>query len=136
LLADPSLDRFCAMQHVVVSLMGAPFGFVDSALALENRSRRVALTVPNFMTALGVIASSDLVGAMPRLLVSMYGPCFGLASIEMPVQVPQLPISVVATRAALTDAGVAWLWKFLPDVLKDPEPLMLCQRILLEGPPP
>jgi len=24
LLADPTLDRFCAMQHVVVSLMGDP----------------------------------------------------------------------------------------------------------------
>ena len=133
LLADPTLDRFCAMQHVVVSLMGDPFGFVDSALARENRSRRVALTVPNFMTALGVIASSDLVGTMPRLLVSMYGPRLGLASIEMPVQkLPHLQISAVATRAALTDAGVAWLWKLLPVPLEEPEPLMPCQSIPLK----
>ena len=118
LLDDPTLDRFCAMQHVIVSLKGDPFGFVDSALALENRSRRVALTVPSFMTALGVIASSDLLGAIPRLLVSMYGPRLGLTSIEMPVQLPlQLQVSAVATKAALSDAGVAWLWKVLPAML-------------------
>ncbi len=121
LLADPTLDRYCAMQHVVVSLTGDPFGFVDGALAQENRSRRVALTVPNFMTALGVIASSDLVGAIPRLLFSMYGPRFGLACIELPVRQPlQLRVSAVATKAALTDAGVAWLWKLLPDMLQEP----------------
>jgi DNA-binding transcriptional LysR family regulator len=62
-LADePTLERYCEMQHMVVSLAGDPNGFVDEILASRGRSRRIALTVPNFMFALAVIAETpDLI---------------------------------------------------------------------------
>jgi LysR substrate binding domain len=41
---DPSLARYCEAQHLVVSLAGDPYGFVDEPLARRKRSRRVALT--------------------------------------------------------------------------------------------
>ena len=49
------------MQHLVVSLSGDAHGFVDEFLAKQGRSRRIALTVPNFMFALAVIAETDLI---------------------------------------------------------------------------
>jgi hypothetical protein len=65
------------------------------------------------MAALGVIGSCDLVGAIPRKLVLLHGPRFGLAHIEMPLPQPQAPIQSIASKAALVDAGVAWLWELL-----------------------
>ncbi len=55
---DPSLKRYCEMQHLVVSASGDPYGFVDEHLSRRGRSRRVALTVPNFMFALSLIAEA------------------------------------------------------------------------------
>ena len=54
--AEPTLERFCTMQHLVVSLTGDAHGFVDRFLAKQGYLRRIALTVPNFMLALAVIA--------------------------------------------------------------------------------
>ena len=48
------------------------YGFVDESLAKQGRSRRIALTVPNFMFALAVIAETDLISALPRPFVAMH----------------------------------------------------------------
>jgi DNA-binding transcriptional LysR family regulator len=109
----PTLDRFCEMQHLVVSLSGDAHGFVDDALARRGRSRRVTLTVPNFMMALPVIAETDLLAALPRQLVARHGARFGLRSVEAPLPLRRDPIRAVATQAALMDAGVAWLYAML-----------------------
>ena len=64
------------MQHLVVSFTGDRHGFVDEALAKRGYSRRIALTVPNFMFALAVIAETDLISALPRRFVAMHGARF------------------------------------------------------------
>lgn len=69
---DPSLDHYCRMRHLVVSLSGEPYGHVDEALAQHGRSRRVAVTVPNFMFALALIADTDLIGALPRQFATLH----------------------------------------------------------------
>jgi len=107
----PSLERFCEVQHLVVSLTGDPRGFVDDALAERGLSRRVALTVPNFMMALAVIPRTGLIAALPRHLIGRYGAQFGVIATEPPSPLRRDPISVIATKAAMMDAGVAWLFR-------------------------
>src|SRR5262249_41936831 len=79
---NPSLARYCELEHLVVSLGGDAQGFVDAALASRGRKRRVALTVPNFMFALAVIAETDLVSACPRRFVAQHGARFGVVAID------------------------------------------------------
>jgi hypothetical protein len=38
-----TLDRFCEMQHLVVSLTGDAFGFVDESLAAQGLTCKVAM---------------------------------------------------------------------------------------------
>jgi DNA-binding transcriptional LysR family regulator len=114
LAADPTLDRYCAMQHLVVSLTGDPHGFVDGALADQGRSRRVALTVPNFIFALSVVAETDLVSALPRRLVAMHAARFGVVALEAPMPLPRFRLTAVIPKPALLDAGLAWLFDRLP----------------------
>ena len=112
----PSLERFCKARHLVVSLTGDPHGFVDDVLAAKGLTRRVALTVPNFTMALALIAETDLIAALPRQLVLRYARRFGVAITEAPLPLRRDPISVIATRAAMMDAGVAWLFHKLTEV--------------------
>jgi DNA-binding transcriptional LysR family regulator len=113
----PTLDRFCTMRHLLVSLTGDPYGFVDDALAKHGRSRKVALTVPNFMMALAIIAETDLLAALPRKLVAMHGPRFRVVSSELPLPPRRDDICAIVTKAAMRDAGVAWLFGLLRDTL-------------------
>jgi DNA-binding transcriptional LysR family regulator len=108
---DPSLDRYCAMQHLVVSLTGDTHGFVDEALAKQGRARRVALTVPNFAMALGLIAETDLLAALPRRLVAMQGARFGAVGTAAPLSLRRFQIRAIVPKVALMDAGLAWLFE-------------------------
>jgi DNA-binding transcriptional LysR family regulator len=110
---DPSLKNYCAMPHLVVSETGDAQGFVDTALARRRLSRRVTVTVPNFMFALAMLAQSDLISALPRRFVGIHGRRFGVVSLEAPVKLPQFKLTIVTPAAALKDAGVAWLFDTL-----------------------
>jgi DNA-binding transcriptional LysR family regulator len=106
---DRTLDRYCALPHLVVSLTGDPFGFVDGALARRGRARRVALTVPNFLFALAVLADTELVSALPRAFVALHGPRFGVVAVEPPLPLPRFRLNAVTPAVATRDAGLAWL---------------------------
>jgi len=110
---NPTLERYCEMQHLVVSLAGDPYGFVDRILAEHGRARRVALTVPNFMFALAIIGETDLVSALPRRFVALHGPRFGVVSVAPPVPLGRFRLSAVAPRVAMMDTGLAWLFAAL-----------------------
>lgn len=108
-LKAPDLATFCDARHLVVSSTGDPLGFVDTALAAKRRTRRVALTVPNFMMALAQLAGTDLIAALPRRFVALHGKRFGLAHAEAPLKLPNFALTMVTPRPALQDAGLKWL---------------------------
>jgi DNA-binding transcriptional LysR family regulator len=119
--ADPSLARYCREKHLVVSQTGDPQGFVDAILAEQGLVRRVALTAPNFAMAAAIAAETDLVTALPRRFAALIAGRFDLAIAEAPVTVPRFPIRALASRAAMADAGVAWLFGLLEAVTAPPE---------------
>jgi len=114
---DPSLRRYCQMRHLVVSQTGDTHGFVDDALQKLGAARQVALTVPNFMMALATIAESDLITAVPRRFAAMHGARFGVVSAPAPLRLPHFHIRAIASKAAMMDAGLAWLFATLRAVV-------------------
>jgi DNA-binding transcriptional LysR family regulator len=118
---DPSLKNYCAMRHLLISLIGDDRGVIDAMLAKDGLTRRVVLTVPNFMVALATIAESDIIATLPRTLVQRHAKRFGLQFREIPLHSPRQPdaIGVVSTKAAMADAGVAWLFETVARRLSD-----------------
>ncbi|MDG4878081.1 LysR substrate-binding domain-containing protein [Mesorhizobium sp. WSM4935] len=106
---NTGIEAYCAMEHLVVSQTGDALGFVDTALAAQGRSRRIALTVPNFMFALAVLAETDFVSALPRRFVGMHGRRFGVIAVDAPVPLPRFQITALVPKVAMMDAGIAWL---------------------------
>ncbi|QDQ86709.1 LysR family transcriptional regulator [Alcaligenaceae bacterium SJ-26] len=71
LISPPTLEQFCALEHVVVSPEGGGFeGETDKALAARGVARRVVLSVPHFLFLNAVLANTDLVAMVPSRLVS------------------------------------------------------------------
>jgi hypothetical protein len=86
-------------------------------LAKHKRERRVALTVPNFMLALALLPGTDLLAAVPLNLIEEHGARLGLKYVEAPVALPTFdPIYVIASRAALLDGGVAWVFSQFDEI--------------------
>ena len=105
----PTLQRFCEARHVLVSMTADPRGFLDLELERQGGSRHVALTVPDFRAALATVAESDLIAAMPRRFVAMHASRFGVVAREAPLRLRKFSIRAVVLKAALMDAGLAWL---------------------------
>ncbi len=113
----PSPEHYCEMQHVVVSQTGDDHGILDDALAKLGRSRRVVLTVPTFVSALAVVAETDLIAAVPRRFLSIHRRRFGLEAAESPIPLERSRIRAIATRASMMDAGLAWLFNVLVEAV-------------------
>jgi DNA-binding transcriptional LysR family regulator len=111
LARKPSLAAYLAAQHMLVSVIGDALGVVDAKLAERGHSRRVALTVPNFMMALMLLAESDLVATLPRHLVERHAARFNLVTRPVPLPWTPDPVRVVASQAAMADGGIAWLFE-------------------------
>jgi DNA-binding transcriptional LysR family regulator len=119
-----TLERYCAAKHVLVSTTGDPHGNVDAMLKELGRARRVSATVPNFLFALSVVAETDMIAAVPRHAAT-YAHRFGVVLVDPPAPLSPLArssIQIIATRAALADRGVAWLFAVLTECMSELRP--------------
>jgi DNA-binding transcriptional LysR family regulator len=114
-----TLQRYRDAQHLVVSETGDAYGFVDDALSKRKQTRRVALTVPNFMFALATLSKTDLVGALPRRFMAMHGGQFGVIAREAPVKLPRFNVTLIVPKVALRDEGLAWLVRAIEGASSD-----------------
>lgn len=104
----PDLDRFCALEFVVVSPNGGGYRTaVDTALAQLGRSRTVVLSVPHFLFVPPLLAASDMVALLPaRLLKQALGT---LRTWEPPVAIPDYAMAMVWHERLHLDPGHRWL---------------------------
>ncbi|MGK3369527.1 LysR family transcriptional regulator, partial [Citrobacter youngae] len=64
-----TLDRFCALEHVLVSYEGESFwGVTDEALASVGRQRQIGLSVSSFLVLPDILAISDMITVVPARL--------------------------------------------------------------------
>jgi DNA-binding transcriptional LysR family regulator len=104
-----SVERLCAARHVLVSATGDHSGFVDQLLAERGHERRIALTVPSFFMATAAIASSDLIGAIPRRFAAEAARHYEIEIVEPPFGMGSADLNAIVPSAALLDRGVNWL---------------------------
>ncbi len=109
LVKNLTIESFAAARHVLVSATGDSWGFVDRALAQRDFERRIALTVPSFFMAAAAIASSNLVGALPRRFAREAEHSFEVEIVEPPFDMLSSDLFAVVSKAAMLDRGIAWL---------------------------
>lgn len=98
-----TLDRFLALEHIVVSVTGVGPAPVDEALARIGRARRVKLRVPNFFAAVEIAARSDLIMTLPSSLARAAANMRRLVSLPPPLNLGIFTMSL-AWHARQQDA--------------------------------
>lgn len=105
--APLSLDRFCALEHVLVSYEGESFhGVTDDALANRGRERRVGLSVSSFLVLPEVLAISDMIAVVPERMAENRP---GMFVCETPLPVPGFTKSMAWHGRAHRHPAQAWL---------------------------
>ncbi|MGT8857805.1 LysR family transcriptional regulator [Enterobacter sp. 186315] len=102
-----TLDRFCALEHVLVSYEGDGFrGVTDSALEKIGRTRHVGLSVSHFLVLPDVLALSDMIAVVPERIAENQT---GMFICETPVPVPGFTKSMAWHGRTHRNPAQAWL---------------------------
>lgn len=90
-----TLERFLALEHIVVSVTGVGPAPVDAALARMGQTRRVKLRVPNFFAAAEIAARSDLVMTLPSSLARAAATMGRFVALPPPLDLELFTMSLV-----------------------------------------
>jgi DNA-binding transcriptional LysR family regulator len=114
-----TIDHYASFGHVLICPGGMLSGIVDTALAVDARSRHVAVAVPYFLAALATVARSDLIATVPRRIALLHAPNFGLSSTEPPMPIRRFPVWMTWSRRTSTDPAIMWLREQLRNLSKN-----------------
>lgn len=102
-----TLEKFCALNHVIVSPDGGGFhGVTDTALAELGMKRRVVLSIPHFLFIESVLMSTDLVALVPSRLVRNSKT---LQVVKPPLDVPGYEMLMLWHERVHRDPAHQWL---------------------------
>jgi DNA-binding transcriptional LysR family regulator len=106
-----ALERFCALDHVLVASSGGAFeGVTDVALAKIGRARRVILSVTSFLVLPEILLASDQIAVVPQRLAIHHD---GLLSMDPPVDIPGFSKTLAWHERTHHDSGHRWVRSLL-----------------------
>lgn len=100
-------ERFAVGRHVVVARRGRGTTPVDDALLALGLERHVATTVGSFSEAMALARASDLVACVPERYTATLRA--GLFSFALPLQLPEISISLLWHPRLHADPAHRWL---------------------------
>jgi DNA-binding transcriptional LysR family regulator len=106
------LRQFLAQEHIGTSYNEEDPGLVGDAVRKIGHRRRVGLVVPHFVTVPFVAARTEMLGFVPSRLAQMLSPSLGLRTVELPVQLPPLAVSLVWHERHQHDPAHHWFREF------------------------
>ncbi len=105
--ARPSLKRYLAQPHVVVSYNGDLRGYVEDSLGIE---RRVVCSVPGFAGLGAIVRGTPLLATVPETVARVMEQMFpGLRHTPLPFTLASYPIELLWRRSLDHDPAHLWL---------------------------
>lgn len=111
-----SIETFSSAEHLLVSLSGDISSPTDQALQQLGFTRRIALTVNSFSSAVPIIKQSDLIAVLPTDLIHDHLECNQLAITLPPIVIPHSSIAMLWHNRQSADKGLIWLRKHISEI--------------------
>ncbi|WP_018150862.1 LysR family transcriptional regulator [Leeia oryzae] len=109
--------RFAAGRHIMVSRRNLDKGPVDDALQASGLAREVSIIVGGFSSALALVRETDLIATVPERHTGYLRA--GLFSFALPVNIPDITLSMIWHPRQDADPVHQWLRQCLKDVCTD-----------------
>lgn len=115
----PSLEQFVAAEHVLVTPRSGTGGTLDRELANRGLSRRVFLTLPQFIMAPYAVAKADLVACLPARIALAKAEMLDLEIFEPPVELDDFTVSLIWHGRDDAEPAHRWLRETVADVVRE-----------------
>ena len=115
-----TLDTFCSLEHIQVSVRGSGFSTrIDQALTVLGRKRHARLAVPHFLLIPEIVARSDMISALPERLARGYAK--RLRIFEVPLDIQGFTVGEIWHERNQCDPAQQWLRDLLLDLAQKPQ---------------
>lgn len=111
--------RFAEAHHVTVSPVGKRTGPIDAALAEVGLERQHITTVTSFVVAAHIVATTDLVGSVPRTIAKTMVRSLPIVSMEIPLALPTFDVCLTWHDRHSDDPAHQWLREQIADAVRD-----------------
>jgi DNA-binding transcriptional LysR family regulator len=112
--------NYAGGQHVLSSRRASEAGPIDEALAALGLRRQIVTVVSGFSIAVALAAQSDLIASVPERHTTSQRA--GLFSFALPVEMPELTVSLLWHPRLDADPAHRWLRRLVRDVCVAAQP--------------
>jgi DNA-binding transcriptional LysR family regulator len=114
-----SQRAFSAEGHIVVSTSSTGHSVVDKVLAGHRVARRVVLRVPSFLGVARIVAQTEFLVIVPRLLGNALASQERVQLLEPPMALPTYKVKQHWHERFHADAGSVWLRKTMVELFSN-----------------
>ena len=115
------LETYLSLDHIIATARPYGPGIEDMALDQMGLTRRVAVRCQHAITAWQIVASSDMLFALPRSHAEVLDAMWPMQLVELPLPVEQSGSYLYWHQASQADPGLGWLRAIIVEELAKPD---------------
>jgi len=116
--APLTLKNYVEHDHVLVSYRGSAWSAIDDQLALQGQSRKVRYVTPHFSSLPPLLKRIPALATVPSGLAADWVTHYGLRCSPVPVQTPEISLSLLWHKKSDNDMPLNWLRGVLGRIIK------------------
>jgi DNA-binding transcriptional LysR family regulator len=124
--ATLSKKTFLAESHIVVTASGTSHSIVDKVLAQQGIERQVVLRLPSFLGVARIVAQTELLVIVPRLLGETLASQEAIRLLNPPIALPSYAVKQHWHERFHADPGNMWLRRTMAELFskrsREPKP--------------
>lgn len=107
--APLTTQSLSALQYVHAETTVTGHGMAEHAFRAAGIERHIVARIPHFTVCPHIVAKTDLALVLPRAIAHAFNEHGGFAILELPVEMPGIPVRVYSHQRFQSDAGIGWL---------------------------
>ena len=114
-----TLESFAAIPQIGVAQRGDPSGQIDRVLAKSGLKRRIAFTVPHYLTVPFLLARTDLIAVIPTKLVERFGAKENICIADAPFARVTVQTTLLWANSAHDNPANIWLRSVMTNIVQE-----------------
>jgi len=103
-----TLETYLSLPHIVLNRKIPGGAVVSRELARRGLTRRIAMEVPHYLSMPAILKQTDYVSTMPRRVAQVVAENYGLKIVNLPLDVPDMPIYMSWNTAQTSEPAHRW----------------------------
>lgn len=113
-----TLKQFSSEAHIAIAPSGTGHWGIARTLEHKRLQRRIVLRVPNFLGLGSIVANTDLLATVPRLLAETLARQHAVKFLELPVELRPYQVKQHWHKRFHHDPGNAWLRRKISELFQ------------------